>query len=120
MPLLLAISFILCSPCLGLAQAEHHEHHDEAGQVDHSTHQTVSIMSTVTGGPFRSMFALGWGTALQPASTPMAALSRGVVGSRGSTLIANLPGSPKGATESLTALLPVLRHALDQLGGGDH
>jgi cyclic pyranopterin phosphate synthase len=54
------------------------------------------------------------------ASTPMAALSRGVVGTRGSTLIANLPGSPKGASESLAALLPVLRHALDQLAGGDH
>ena len=54
------------------------------------------------------------------ASTPMAALSRAVVGTRGTTLIANLPGSPKGATESLDALLPVLRHALDQLAGGDH
>ena len=54
------------------------------------------------------------------ASTPMAALSRGVVGSRGRTLIANLPGSPAGATESLAALLPVLRHALEQLAGGDH
>ena len=54
------------------------------------------------------------------ASTPMAALSRAVVGSRGATLIANLPGSPKGATESLDALLPVLRHALEQLAGGDH
>jgi cyclic pyranopterin monophosphate synthase len=54
------------------------------------------------------------------ASTPMAALSRAVVGSRGSTLIVNLPGSPKGATESLDALLPVLRHALEQLAGGDH
>lgn len=53
-------------------------------------------------------------------STPMAALSRGVVGTRGRTLIANLPGSPKGASESLAALLPVLRHALDQLAGGDH
>ena len=47
------------------------------------------------------------------ASTPMAALSRGVVGTRGRTLIANLPGSPKGASESLAALLPVLRHALE-------
>jgi cyclic pyranopterin monophosphate synthase len=54
------------------------------------------------------------------ATTPMAALSRGVVGTRGQALIANLPGSPKGASESLAALLPVLRHALDQLAGGDH
>jgi molybdopterin adenylyltransferase len=54
------------------------------------------------------------------ASTPMAALSRGVVGARGETLIANLPGSPKGATQSLAALLPVLRHAVEQLGGADH
>ena len=54
------------------------------------------------------------------ASTPMAALSRGLVGTRGRTLIANLPGSPKGAAESLASVLPVLRHALDQLAGGDH
>jgi len=54
------------------------------------------------------------------ASTPMAALSRAVVGARGSALIANLPGSPKGAGESLDALLPVLRHAVEQLAGGDH
>jgi cyclic pyranopterin phosphate synthase len=54
------------------------------------------------------------------ASTPMASLSRGVVGVRGTTLIVNLPGSPRGAIESLQALLPVLRHALEQLAGGDH
>src|SRR4051795_2590590 len=49
--------------------------------------------------------------------TPMAALSRGIVGVRGSTLIVNLPGSPKGALESLDAVVPILDHALETLGG---
>ena len=53
--------------------------------------------------------------------TPMAALSRAIAGVRGRTLILNLPGSTKGATESLTAVLPVLPHALPLLRGDtDH
>jgi molybdopterin adenylyltransferase len=51
------------------------------------------------------------------AKTPMAALSRGVAGVRGQTLILNTPGSPKGATESLEAVLPVLGHAIQLLHG---
>lgn len=49
--------------------------------------------------------------------TPMAALSRGVAGVRGKSLIVNLPGSPKGAAESLSALLPVIPHALETITG---
>ncbi len=49
--------------------------------------------------------------------TPLAALSRGVAGVRGGTLILNLPGSPKGAAESLEAVLPVIPHAVELIRG---
>jgi molybdopterin adenylyltransferase len=49
--------------------------------------------------------------------TPMAALSRAVVGIVGRTLIANLPGSPRGVEENLAAVLPVVPHALELLAG---
>lgn len=51
------------------------------------------------------------------ASTPLADLSRGLVGVRGRTLIVNVPGSPRGAIESLAAIETVLGHALDTIAG---
>ncbi len=49
--------------------------------------------------------------------TPLAALSRGLCGTRGRSLVLNLPGSPAGATESLAAVIELLPHALELLQG---
>lgn len=49
--------------------------------------------------------------------TPFAALSGGVCGTIGKTLVLNLPGSPKGAAQSLSAVLAILPHAIDLLQG---
>jgi molybdopterin adenylyltransferase len=50
-------------------------------------------------------------------STPMSSLSRSLAGVRGRALIVNLPGSVRGATESLAAIAPVLQHAVRLLSG---
>jgi molybdenum cofactor synthesis domain-containing protein len=51
------------------------------------------------------------------ASTPLAALSRSLAGTRGRVLIVTLPGSPKGAVESLDAIVELVPHVLELLRG---
>jgi molybdenum cofactor synthesis domain-containing protein len=51
---------------------------------------------------------------------PAAILSRGLAGVAGRTLIVNLPGSTGGVRDGMAVLGDVLRHAVDQIGGGDH
>jgi molybdenum cofactor synthesis domain-containing protein len=49
--------------------------------------------------------------------TPLAALSRGIAGIRGRTLIVNLPGSPRAVRENIAFLSPILHHALETVAG---
>lgn len=53
------------------------------------------------------------------AITPHAMISRALAGIRGRTLIINLPGSPKGARENLSVLLPALSHAIEKIKGDE-
>jgi len=52
--------------------------------------------------------------------TRNAVLSRGTAGICGKTLVINLPGSPRGVTESLEIILDVLPHAVEMMAGGGH
>lgn len=81
------------------------------GPRDRTPEATRRVLDREAPGIVEAMRAKG------AASNPMAWLSRSVAGTRGNSLIVNLPGSLRGAQESLTAILPLLRHGLDTIAG---
>ena len=81
------------------------------GPRDLTPEATRCVLEREAPGIAEAMRAAGAG------KNPMAWLSRGVAGTRGASLIVNLPGSLRGAKESLAAILSLLRHGLETMAG---
>lgn len=79
---------------------------------DRTPEATLRVIDRQAPGLAEAMRARG------AESNSFAWLSRGVAGLSGATLIVNLPGSKRGAEESLISILVLLRHALEVAGGG--
>jgi molybdopterin adenylyltransferase len=82
------------------------------GPRDRTPEATRRVMEREAQGLAEAMRANG------AKNNPHAWLSRAVVGLKGRTLIVNLPGSRRGAEESLESILPLLRHGLEVVAGG--
>ncbi len=84
------------------------------GPRDVTPEATMAVVTRLIPGFSEHMRAEGLG------KTPRALLSRGVAGIRGHAIIVNLPGSPRGAVESLDAIAELLPHAVAILHGARH
>ena len=82
------------------------------GPRDHTPEATLRVIDREAPGLAEAMRFHGAGR------NPYAWLSRGVAGLKGTTLIVNLPGSQRGAEESLASILPLVRHGLEVAAGG--
>jgi molybdenum cofactor synthesis domain-containing protein len=82
------------------------------GPRDRTPEATRLVVDREVPGLAEAMRALG------AARNPFAWLSRGVSGLMGSMLIVNLPGSQRGAEESLISILPLLKHGMEVAAGG--
>jgi molybdenum cofactor synthesis domain-containing protein len=83
--------------------------------TDETPEQTAAVLDQVIPGIAESIRAYGVSNGV-----PTAALSRGLAGVAGRTIIVNLPGSRGGVKDGLAVLKPLLRHAVEQVRGGDH
>ena len=84
------------------------------GPRDVTPEATIAVCARLIPGIGELMRAAGQG------SSPHAALSRAVAGVRGQSIVVNLPGSPKGAVESLDAVAALLPHAVEVVRGAGH
>ena len=83
--------------------------------TDRTPEETRAIIDTELPGIAESIRAAGVSMCV-----PTAMLSRGIAGMAGQTLIVNLPGSPGGVRDAIGVLEGVVRHAIEQVDGGDH
>ena len=78
---------------------------------DRTPEATRSVIDREVPGLAEAMRSIG------AQSNPHSWLSRGIAGLKGTTLIVNLPGSLRGATESLSSILELLKHGLEVAAG---
>jgi molybdenum cofactor synthesis domain-containing protein len=84
------------------------------GPRDNTPEATIAVADRIVPGISEEMRRKG------AEKTPTAALSRAVTAVRSHTIIVNLPGSPKGAVESLESIAHLLPHAVHVLHGARH
>jgi molybdenum cofactor synthesis domain-containing protein len=83
--------------------------------TDRTPEATLSVLDREVPGIAEAIRAAGTAKGV-----PTAALSRGVAGVAGRALVVNLPGSRGGVKDGLAVVVPLLRHAAEQIVGSDH